>query len=108
MKSCTLRRVYSCMCTYIMYICIASTAVVEAGGIVQAYRVLIYVGVYGVFCLLYALLYFPFSPPPGGGRATIADSHHKLGTLLGSSRGHILPAGQLESGSDSLHIKWTT
>ena len=50
-----------------MHICIASMALVEAGDIVQAYGILIYVGVYGVFCLLYALLYFPFSPPPGGG-----------------------------------------
>jgi hypothetical protein len=66
-KSCTLRRVYSCMCTCIMHICIASMALVEAGDIVQAYGILIYVGVCGVFCLLYALLYFPFSPPPGGG-----------------------------------------
>ncbi len=73
-----------------MHICIASMALVEAGDIVQAYGILICVGVYGVFCLLYALLYFPFSPPPGGGGGgglAIADSHHKFGTLLGSSSG---------------------
>jgi hypothetical protein len=73
---------------------IASMALVETGDIVQAYGNPIYVGMYGVFCLLYALLYFPFSPPPGGGGGlAIADSHRKLGTLLGSSRGYILPAG---------------
>ncbi len=42
-------------------------SLVRAADIVQAYGILIYVGVYGVFCLLYALLYFPFTPPPGGG-----------------------------------------
>jgi hypothetical protein len=43
---------------------------------------------------LYALLYFPLSSLSGGGGGLAnADSQHKLGTLLGSSRGYILPAG---------------
>jgi hypothetical protein len=32
-------------------------------------------------------------PVGGGGGLANADSQHKLGTLLGSSRGYILPAG---------------
>ncbi len=50
---------------YVYMYCIV--AVVEAGGICTGVRGSHIVGVYGVFRLLYALLYFPCSPPPGGG-----------------------------------------
>ncbi len=77
-----------------MHICIASMALVEAGVIVQAYEILIYVGVLVCFvcCTLCCTSLSPLRLGGGGGLA-IADSHRNLGTLLGSSRGYILPAG---------------
>jgi hypothetical protein len=82
---------------YVYMYCIV--AVVEAGGMCTGVQGLIYVGVY-IMCILCFVCYTPCctSLVPlhlggGGGRATIADSHRKLGTLLGSSRGYILPAG---------------
>ena len=54
---------------------------------------------YMLLCVVFLSAVRSVVPPSlpsarGGGRGlAIADSHHKLGTLLGSSRGYILPAG---------------
>jgi hypothetical protein len=58
---------------YVYMYCIV--AVVEAGGMCTGVRVLIYVDMYDMFCLLYALLYFPCSPPPGGGGGLLLLTH---------------------------------
>jgi hypothetical protein len=55
-----------------------------------------------VFCVCCTLCCTSLSPlrqgEVGGRGLAIADSYHKLGALLGSSRGYILPAGWGEVG----------
>ncbi len=48
--------------------CIMLVSLIKTADIVQAYRIIVYV-LYGILCLLYALLYFPLSSLSGGGGA---------------------------------------
>ncbi len=82
-----------CLCTILAGICIIHlvsllVSLVEVTGILVASRTFAY-----CFMNVVHFVVAPPSHPSGGGGKLLLTHKNRLGALLGSSRGYILPAG---------------